>query len=131
MIGPSMVFGFPDSPYLVGSGQVLCGVTMAVLNVLALPEMLRHANLAFPNNEEVVSNYCSGIFNSSLGIGQITGPLFGSNVTASMGVNGFRYTQDIAALIALCYSILYFSMCNGPEACSTMSAKSRRQFKLQ
>ena len=82
--------------------------------------------MAFPGHEDDVSNYCSGIFNSSLGIGQICGPLFGSNVAASMGVNGFRYTQDIAALVNFVYGFLYFSMANGPEAFASLSAKNRK-----
>ena len=69
LIGPSKVFGFGDHPSLIGVGQVLCGTSMGVLNVLSLPEMIKQANLAFPGREDDVSNYCSGIFNSSLGIG--------------------------------------------------------------
>jgi hypothetical protein len=42
---------------------------MAFLTVLSLPEMQLQANKAFENSEEQVSAYCSGIFNSCLGIG--------------------------------------------------------------
>jgi MFS family permease len=117
LIGPSKVLEFPEKVYLIGIGQFLCGNAIAVLNVLSLPEMIRQANLVFPGQEDSVSNYCSGIFNSCLGIGQILGPLFGSNVTVALG---FRYTQDIVALINFCYGILYFSLAAGYEGCKKL-----------
>ena len=66
---------------MIIAGQIMNGIALSQLNVLALPEMMKQANIAFPGYEEEVSNFCSGIFNSALGIGQITGPILGNNLT--------------------------------------------------
>jgi len=42
---------------------------MSFLTVLSLPEMQLQANIEYPGRDEEVSAYCSGIFNSCLGIG--------------------------------------------------------------
>lgn len=76
--GPSEVFNFTNNIYMIAFGCALSGPAISQFIVLALPEMMKQANLAFPNQEDRVSSYCSGMFNSVLGIGQIIGPLFGS-----------------------------------------------------
>lgn len=48
LIGPSKVLEFPDKIYLIGIGQFLCGNSIALLNVLSLPEMICQANNRFP-----------------------------------------------------------------------------------
>ena len=65
--GPSYVFG--DRLWLIAIGQILTGIHASLLIVFAFPEMLRQANLAFPNQEDKINNFCAGIFNSTLGIG--------------------------------------------------------------
>jgi MFS family permease len=81
--------------------------------VLSLPEALKWANLFFPDDEDHNSNFCSGIFNSFLGVGQITGPLFSSLLTVSIG---YRSMYDVAALMNLVAGILYFVGVNGCQA---------------
>ena len=75
--GPSHYLGLPNDHRIMIVGQILSGISLSQLNVLALPEMLRQANLAFPQYEEEINNMCSGLFNSALGMGQISGPLLG------------------------------------------------------
>lgn len=58
-----------------------------------------------------------------MGIGQIAGPLAGSYLTLSYG---FRYTEDIVALINFCYFVLYISVGNGWEAFASLK-KSHRE----
>lgn len=89
--------------------------------------MIRQANLQFPGQEDAVSNYCSGIFNSCLGIGQILGPLFGANVAV---VLGFRYTQDIVALICFAYGVLYFSLAAAYEGCQKRPSETESESDL-
>ena len=95
---------------MIGVGQFLCGGGMAFLTVLSLPEMQLQANKAYKNREEQVSSYCSGIFNSCLGIGQVIGPLYGANVSVAIG---FRYCQDIVALLTFAWAVFYFSLAEG------------------
>jgi hypothetical protein len=92
---------------MIGIGQLLQGWATSNLVVLSLPEMINQANIAFPGRPDEINDYCSGIFNSCLGIGQISGPLVGSYVTLSLG---FRYTEDIAALVNFAYFVFYISI---------------------
>ena len=91
-------------------GVVLVGFCCPQLQVYALPEMILHASILYPEQEEEVSAYCASIFNTFLGMGQIAGPLFGSNLTTFIG---FRLTEDIAAIIMIVYVVIYFFFVKG------------------
>ena len=95
---------------------------MSQLVIWSLPEMMRQAAFHFPGQEDRVTNYCSGVFNSCLGVGQVAGPLFGSGLTTALG---FRTTQDIVALITFSYGLLYFLFGGGCEAFASLSSKRR------
>ena len=56
---------------------------------------------------DIINDYCSGIFNSCLGIGQVCGPLFGAYIDVAIG---YRYTEDIAALISFIFFVFYLSI---------------------
>ena len=96
--------------------------------ILSLPEIMHQANVHYPGNEEYNTNYCSGIFNSFLGFGQVSGPLFGTNLNT---VIGFRYTQDIVALMNYTFCVLYFVFGGGIAAFSTVSKESRKKWYLK
>lgn len=98
---------------------------MSQLIILSFPEMLRQANLAFPNNEDKISNLCAGIFNSLLGVGQILGPLAGSGLVMS---HGFRRAQEIVALINLIYGLIYIIFGGGIDAFKSLCPANRRQW---
>ena len=72
--------------------------------------MIRQGRKLYPGQIEKISDLCAGIFNSTLGIGQILGPLYGSNVKEFLG---FRTTCDIFALIAIAYAFLYLVLGTG------------------
>ena len=95
--------------------------------VLALPEVLHQANFHFKGNEEYNVNYCSGIFNTFLAFGQVVGPLFGSNAVSLIG---FRYTQDLVALIFLLYGVCYLLFGGGASAFNSLSATNRRKWHV-
>ena len=65
--------------------------------------------------EQQLNDLISGMFNMFLGIGQILGPLIGSNLCTMFG---FRIMCDIVALICLTFAILYYMICDGGEAIS-------------
>ena len=50
---------------------------------------------------------------SSLGLGQCLGPLYGATVYA---MTNFRTTEDIMAIIAIVFSIIYFLVADGKGA---------------
>ena len=47
--------------------------------------------------------------------------MFGANISV---IIGFRYTQDIVALICFVYGMLYFSLAAGYEGCKRQSHKT-------
>ena len=69
------------------------------------------------------------MFNSSLGLGQVLGPLFGAPVYASVG---FRTMEDIMAFICIGFSILYFIFAGGMTAFKrTFSKKARAEAAIE
>jgi len=118
--GPSQILSLPDSIWCIIVGQMLIGLTCAQLNVFALPEMMRQANKAFPGRGNDVNDYCSGIFNSCIGIGQVSGPIIGAFLTSKIG---FRSCEDTIALITFTYYSLYFILGDGREAINHSIAK--------
>lgn len=64
----------------------------------------------YPDQEYLINDLSSGIFNSFLGFGQIIGPLYGSLMTSKYG---FRLACDYLAIFCLCFSFIYFTMGDG------------------
>jgi len=87
--GPSLVFHFPNSALLMAIGQGFQGLGSGLLNIPGLPQMRIQANLAFPQREQEINDYCSGLFNSFYAVGQVIGPIFGSYFAF---YHGYRYT---------------------------------------
>ena len=69
----------------------------------------------YPDDEILVNDLSSAIFNCFLGIGQISGPLYGSFMT---GYFNFRVTCDYVAVLCLVFSLIYFFFGRGPSAFS-------------
>jgi len=59
----------------------------------------------YPMQEQEINDLSSAVFNTFLGIGQISGPLFGSYMTVE---HGFRLTSDYVALICIAFACVYF-----------------------
>lgn len=59
----------------------------------------------FPDQPERVSDISSGVLNSSYGLGQMIGPIFGSYFTY---LYGFRTCADIVGIEFIVVGILYF-----------------------
>ena len=106
-------------------GQLLSGVALSQLNVLALPEMLKQANRAFPGYEEVIANFCSGIFNSALGMGQISGPIIGAQLNKWYG---FQTSQDFVALLNVAWILAYFLFAGGLGAFKTLAPGYKKKW---
>ena len=112
----------------MGVGQALVGIFTATMMIPGLPEMVEAMKPKFPKEQErLVNDYSSGIFNSFLGFGQVLAPIYGSTVTASLG---FRLTADIVAIICFVFGILYFLLGDGLEAFRTTIRNIKNRDKL-
>ena len=100
--GPSQLLGLPNELYLIIVGQALSGIFIAFLSIPALPEMIKAEDKATDRHR--VNTLCSGLFNSSMGLGQTIGPILGGILDASVG---FRSTQDIMGMICIVFASLY------------------------
>lgn len=68
----------------------------------------------YPYSEhERANNMSSGAFTGFLGLGQVLGPLFG---TQMIQILSFRWATDIQALICLVFALVYFFLCDGISA---------------
>jgi len=66
-------------------GQAFHGLVDPFILVPSLPEMIESVLDYFPGQETEINDISSGIFNMFLGIGQVSGPVFGSLITDQFG----------------------------------------------
>ncbi len=112
-VGPSEIFGLPNSLVLMGVGQALVGVFTAFMMIPGLPEMVESTLPLYPGQERDVNDISSGIYNSFLGFGQVLAPAYGAFVTDAVG---FRMTSDIVAVICFFFAFAYVCIAGGPQA---------------
>ena len=106
------MFGFPDSLVLLMLGLVVLGACYAFTVIPIMPEMIESVGSAYTGRESELNDRLSSIFHTSVGLGQIFGPLIGSTMTESFG---FRTSCDLMALWMLAFTILYFVIVEGPK----------------
>jgi MFS family permease len=75
--------------------------------------MIRSVEKDFDNSKGEVNDVASGIFNTALGVGQVSGPLIASFLTNKFG---FRNTTDFISIYALGFCLSYFIFGNGVSA---------------
>ena len=69
-VGPSVMFGFPDSLGVMVIGHVLLGLALPFQFVPVLPEMTNYAQQFYQKaDQEKVKNYSSALFTAFTGIG--------------------------------------------------------------
>lgn len=112
-VGPSEMFGLPNSLVCMGVGQALVGVFTAFMMIPGLPEMVESTLPLYPGQERDVNDMSSGIYNSFLGFGQVLAPAYGAFVTDAVG---FRMTSDIVAIICFFFAFAYVLIAGGVEA---------------
>jgi hypothetical protein len=82
-VGPSYIFGFPDSLRLMIVGQLILGLFMPFTLIPGLPEMTDSALVHYKKSQhERVNNLACGLYNTVLGVGEVAGPLYGTFVAA-------------------------------------------------
>jgi len=85
-VGPSKIFSFPDTIWVMILGQIAHGVIDPFILIPSLPEMIESVLPLYPPDAETTINDLScGIFNMFLGIGQIIAPIFGATITEKYG----------------------------------------------
>lgn len=60
---------------------MLHGLVDPFVLIPSLPEMIEAAVQKYPDHEYKINDLSAGVFNCFLGIGQVTGPLYGSFMT--------------------------------------------------
>jgi predicted MFS family arabinose efflux permease len=99
---------------MMGIGWCLLGISLATFWVPILPEMVELSLPHFPASQEKQVNATrSGLFNSSMGIGQLISSFYGSILYHWVG---FRLTTGIAAIIGFAFFIIYFVFANVKQA---------------
>ncbi len=116
--GPSQIFGLPqNSVILIATGQALFGIFEPLITIFVLGEMIDFVEQKYPHLNEKrkahFTDFSSGIITCFMGIGQISGPIYGSEFTK---IFGYRLTVDIVAIIALTLGLLYFILADGCAA---------------
>jgi MFS family permease len=111
--GPSKMLKMPEDWHLMLIGLMLMGCAITFCLIPALPEMIRSVENDFDNSKGEVNDVASGVFNTALGVGQVSGPLMGSFLTHKFG---FRNTTDFLSLYALGFWVVYFIFGNGVSA---------------
>ena len=106
LVGPSNFL--PDSLLIMSIGQFMFGGLSILFLITSLPEMIKEATKAFPNQKYEASDISSGIFNSMLGLGQMLSPIYGSYVTQ---IWGFRTCATSVACMLIIYSFMYYKFC--------------------
>jgi hypothetical protein len=96
---------------------------MPELNKVAIEQYEEH----YANNpalKQHVSNLAAGVLNSVLSFGQFLAPIYGSAMGAKVG---FRWTNDIVALVTLLFGAIYLCYGGGWEAFADPCSKKERQ----
>lgn len=80
LIGPSQTLRLPQNPWMIATGLGLLGISSYSL-VIGLPELMRLANVFYPNNETHNINFCSALFTRFYGIGLLASGISSSIIT--------------------------------------------------
>lgn len=103
----------PDSVALMAIGNFLSGFAMCYQSVYSITELAARTRLIYPNVGAEISDYCAATLNTFIGMGQALGPVYGANMTASLG---FKVAQDGVSIACLVYAVIYFIVCDGATA---------------
>ena len=123
-VGPSEMFGFPDSLVLMGIGQALVGIFTAFMMIPGLPEMVESTIPLYPDQEREVNDLSAGLYNAFLGFGQVVAPGYGAFMTEAVG---FKWTSDVVAIICFVFALFYIILAGGFEAFKRTCGKNKNE----
>jgi hypothetical protein len=108
MMGPSTIFHFPQTLFILGVGQAMLGLLNPLLLIFSLPEMVDVIDIKYADLDEQsrmkVYDMSSGLYNAILGLGQVIGPIYATAVTDAQS---FSLCCDYVAISSLTLGILY------------------------
>ena len=111
LIGPSVIFGLPETLALSIVGLTTSAVFLAPMVIPALPEMIEASKEKYPNqNKQTTNNYASALFNTGLGLGTCIGPLYGAMMYEK---TNFRLTEDVLGILLIGFAVIYFGCAGG------------------
>lgn len=104
LLGPENYFGFPRSLALICVGMAILGfgATLTVLPII--PEFIELCEEVYKNEKIAVGDLSSGMFDSSILVGGLVGPIMGGYFTSFMG---FPHACSTFAIILLGFVIVY------------------------
>ena len=104
LVGPSSLFGFANSPVLMGVGIALGGASRGVCMALCPTDAVMGGMKKFSDNEAKVSDIVGSLYTLSIGVGNLIFPIVGSALVKSAG---FRSGFDIIGVVLLVNSGVY------------------------
>ena len=104
LIAPQEIIGLPKKIGVVCAGMVVLGygATLTVLPVI--PEFMSLCEEVYPDQKIAVGDMSSGMFDSSILVGSLFGPIISGYLTNGLG---FENACSIFALGTFCYIIIY------------------------
>ena len=105
LMGPSLTLNLPQQVWLIYVGFCVLGFVIPAMIVPNLPELIDAAKESLGKRSNTINDFCAGLFNSFLGIGQTISPIYSSYM---YGIVGYQYTCDSVAAIGLAYVFIYF-----------------------
>jgi MFS family permease len=98
---------FPNELALVVPGICLAGVAVSFVFVPLLSEIIKAVKEkeGLTDDNQMLNDKASGIFNTAYAIGCTIGPVLGGILNDSVG---FRYTCDTMSMSSLTFAVLYF-----------------------
>lgn len=104
LVGPSSIFHFPNSSFMIASGIFLTGAARGVSMALCPADAIRGGIKSFPQEEAKVSDLIASIYNVFFGLNTFLFPIIGSGMVKSCG---FRTAMDSISIVLLLNSLLY------------------------
>ena len=109
MIGPQSMIGLPKNIWIVCTGMVVLGLGATLTILPIIPEFISLCEEVYKDEKVAVGDLSSGMFDSSILVGELIGPIIAGYLTSA---TGFENSSSILALILVGYTILYF-FCGG------------------
>ncbi len=106
LLGPQSKIGLPKEIEIVCVGMVVLGLGSTMIILPIIPEFISLCEEIYTNDKIGVGDMSSGMFDSSILVGGLVGPIFAAFLTSSWG---FEDASSIFAIIILVYLIIYFT----------------------
>lgn len=104
MVGPQSRIGLPKDIWLVCVGMIVLGLGATLTVLPIIPEFMALCAEIYTDEKEGIGDLCSGMFDSSVLVGSLIGPIISGYLTEAVG---FEDSASIFAIILFVYMIIY------------------------